>query len=503
MTQENCNTAGYAAGISDETTDSQSLKNKDYLPLEKQVSEFNPAFKYLGFSLLLAFHYVVWFNPDSFLSTNLLSEKVTIAWLCNLVGTSLCMIAISLALGRSKRIQNQKLTIVMPLLLFVMALAQGYLAPIIGEPLLLYVCAAISGILEGFILILWGECLVQSRAKFSVFHIGAMFGCTLFAAMVISLLMPPMGTPFFGGLLVLISGALLTSQSKRQTEQPVPLLPKEVSKTSFKTIVTVSAIAGITSIACYYLTAIIPWEVMPTGLFSFTLGVFVAAVLILLVSVFSSLFKDRATIFRMFPYYLVLVIISYALFITSQDFYFPAFLGVLCVSSLLEVSLIMYFGILTQRGFIAPATAFTYSVVSARFGIFLGNGLALFYEFNPSIAEALTEPTALIFICILAILLIPMVKRENNIVELTREPVKPAEIDTICREIALQFKLSEREAEILKLLAKGNTANGVANKLVISPHTVNTHIRHIYEKVGIHKRNELLEYINMRKSDNS
>ena len=493
----------YSTETSDESQDTQSLKNKDYLAFGKQVSEFNPAFKYLGFSLLLAFHYVVWFNPDSFVSTNLLSGKVTIAWLCNLVGTSLCMIAISISLGRSKRLQDQTLNIGMPLLLFAMALIQGYVAPIVGEPLLLYACAAISGIMEGFLLILWGECLVQSRAKFSVFHIGAMFGCVLFATMVIGILVPPVGTPFFGGLLVLISGALLTTQSRHQTEKPAPLLPKEASKTSFKTIVIVSVIASITSIACYYLTAIIPWEVMPAGLFSFTLGVFVAAVLILLVSVLSSLFKDKATIFRVFPYYLVLVIISYALFISSQDFYFPAFLGALCISSLLEVSLIMYFGILTQRGFIAPATAFTYSVVSARFGIFLGNSLALFYEFNPSIAEALTEPTALIFICIVAILLIPMVKRENNIVELTREPVKPAEIDTICREIALQFKLSEREAEILKLLAKGNTANGVANKLVISPHTVNTHIRHIYEKVGIHKRNELLEYINMRKSDNS
>ena len=161
----------------------------------------------------------------------------------------------------------------------------------------------------------------------------------------------------------------------------------------------------------------------------------------------------------------------------------------------------MYFGFLMQRGFFSPAMAFTLSVASARLGIFVGNGLALGFEFNPELAQVATDPTALAFVCLLAFLLIPITKRENSILELTSAPVKPAEIEVICQEVSQEFALSEREAEILKLLAKGNTANGIANKLVISPHTVNTHIRHIYDKVGIHKRSELLEYINMRKDD--
>lgn len=42
----------------------------------------------------------------------------------------------------------------------------------------------------------------------------------------------------------------------------------------------------------------------------------------------------------------------------------------------------------------------------------------------------------------------------------------------------------------------GITTDNVAKKLVISPYTVNTHIRHVYEKIGIHKRSELIDYIN-------
>lgn len=144
----------------------------------------------------------------------------------------------------------------------------------------------------------------------------------------------------------------------------------------------------------------------------------------------------------------------------------------------------MYFGILMQRGFFSPAVAFTLSAVSARLGIFVGNGIALGFEINPELAQIATDPVALAFVCLLAFLIIPLTKRETSILELTSTPVKPTEIEAICQEVSTEFTLSERETEILKLLAKGNTANGIANKLVISPHTVNTHIRHIYDKGG-------------------
>lgn len=58
-----------------------------------------------------------------------------------------------------------------------------------------------------------------------------------------------------------------------------------------------------------------------------------------------------------------------------------------------------------------------------------------------------------------------------------------------------------RETEIVMLIARGFTTDNVAKKLVVSPYTVNTHIRHVYEKVGIHKRSELIDYINRTGSD--
>ncbi|TXS58195.1 response regulator [Streptomyces sp. t39] len=48
--------------------------------------------------------------------------------------------------------------------------------------------------------------------------------------------------------------------------------------------------------------------------------------------------------------------------------------------------------------------------------------------------------------------------------------------------------LSERELEVLRLIAEGNTNRQVAGKLVISQATVKTHLLHIYEKLGVNDR---------------
>lgn len=487
---------------SEEATKGKSSRNNEQRRLIKPGYEYNPAVKYLGFSLLLSYHYVLWFNSESFYPIPLLDEKITIGWLVNLLGTSLAMIVVALVLKRSNHLSSIKmLDKVVPLVLIAITLVLESIAPSLGNPVLLYGLSMIAGAFEGLMLILWGESLVRSNAKFSVIHIGATFGCTVFACMVLGLIMPNFAIPIFTVILVAISGVLLVMQSGTLENDYVTLLPKKAAKPAMKTVAVVCMIGFVTSIACYYLTAIIPWENMPTQIFTFTMGVFAAAVMILFVCVICSFTKEKASIFKIFPYYLVLVIACLATFILSEDLYLVSFLGALCISSLIEVSLIMYFGILMQRGFFSPAMAFTLSVASARLGIFVGNGLALGFEFNPEVAQVATDPTALAFVCLLAFLLIPITKRENSILELTSAPVKPAEIEVICQEVSQEFALSEREAEILKLLAKGNTANGIANKLVISPHTVNTHIRHIYDKVGIHKRSELLEYINMRKDD--
>lgn len=50
--------------------------------------------------------------------------------------------------------------------------------------------------------------------------------------------------------------------------------------------------------------------------------------------------------------------------------------------------------------------------------------------------------------------------------------------------------LSERETEILQLLAKGMSFSEIGEILTISPHTVTAHIKKIYRKLQVHSRGE-------------
>ncbi|HSH82039.1 MAG TPA: LuxR C-terminal-related transcriptional regulator [Herpetosiphonaceae bacterium] len=55
--------------------------------------------------------------------------------------------------------------------------------------------------------------------------------------------------------------------------------------------------------------------------------------------------------------------------------------------------------------------------------------------------------------------------------------------------------LSAREVEVLRLLADGLTYAQIAEQLVISPHTVNTHLKTIYSKLGVTSRSAATRFV--------
>ena len=55
------------------------------------------------------------------------------------------------------------------------------------------------------------------------------------------------------------------------------------------------------------------------------------------------------------------------------------------------------------------------------------------------------------------------------------------------------YALSTREAEVMSLLARGHTVSSIAESLFISANTVRTHSKHIYAKMDVHSKFELME----------
>ncbi len=53
--------------------------------------------------------------------------------------------------------------------------------------------------------------------------------------------------------------------------------------------------------------------------------------------------------------------------------------------------------------------------------------------------------------------------------------------------------ISERELEVLELLAEGHSNKEIAARLFVSPHTVKTHLAHIYGKLEVSRRTEAVQ----------
>lgn len=78
------------------------------------------------------------------------------------------------------------------------------------------------------------------------------------------------------------------------------------------------------------------------------------------------------------------------------------------------------------------------------------------------------------------------------------KPIEPPYQDRLSKQAMLvrrYFRLSAREAEVMELIARGNTVARIAEMLVVSENTIRTHSKRIYTKLDVHKRQELRDLI--------
>ena len=74
-----------------------------------------------------------------------------------------------------------------------------------------------------------------------------------------------------------------------------------------------------------------------------------------------------------------------------------------------------------------------------------------------------------------------------------RQPATPdptAQPDVVRPSSALVEPLSERELEVLRLIAEGCTNPEIAQRLFLALNTVKVHTRNIYGKLGVHRRTQ-------------
>ena len=69
-----------------------------------------------------------------------------------------------------------------------------------------------------------------------------------------------------------------------------------------------------------------------------------------------------------------------------------------------------------------------------------------------------------------------------------------------CRAVIERYGLTEREGEIMIMFAKGRNLPYVQEELCLSKSTVSTHRQHIYQKLGVHSGQEMIDLIQEEKA---
>lgn len=71
-------------------------------------------------------------------------------------------------------------------------------------------------------------------------------------------------------------------------------------------------------------------------------------------------------------------------------------------------------------------------------------------------------------------------------------------MEAVYDSIAAEYGLSAREREVMSMLAEGYTRAFIRDMLGVSDGTARAHIAHVYAKMNIHRKDDLLEYVDSR-----
>lgn len=134
------------------------------------------------------------------------------------------------------------------------------------------------------------------------------------------------------------------------------------------------------------------------------------------------------------------------------------------------------------------------ALASAAMGA--GYGLAstiLTIAENPGITNAFTTSITYLLVVGAVLILVNLSKIWNRMDGENSATAEALQADL--RAMGEAFGLTNREIDVFELLVSQSTTTDIAKRLYITSNTLNTHVKRIYTKLGVHSRNELKEHV--------
>lgn len=148
----------------------------------------------------------------------------------------------------------------------------------------------------------------------------------------------------------------------------------------------------------------------------------------------------------------------------------------------------------------SPLRYFGFLTAAKNFGYALGLALATLAlgALDAQIIQVATfVPILLLALIVCFFWLFPERTIDNlfNALPSDQNALRESSLERSARAVAALHKLTPRETEVFLLMAKGRNLSVIMAKLHISKGTAHTHMTHVYQKLGVHGQQELIEMV--------
>ncbi len=142
------------------------------------------------------------------------------------------------------------------------------------------------------------------------------------------------------------------------------------------------------------------------------------------------------------------------------------------------------------------------SLATFFFGVTIGWAVGTvshqFFDNSGSFYSTVFLALSIVLVAKIAYDAMPKKKTENALLIGKHDDAQLGRWRESCKAICIENNLSKRQEEVFSYLAKGRNATFIANDLVISEHTAKAHIYRIYQKIGVHTQQELIDAVEGR-----
>ena len=449
--------------------------------------------RYLGLGLLIAWVYCSWFSGSIFGPGNDAAAISTLR-------VSLLFSAVGLAV---LVFRPRKRTPLSPVTIFLSALIvtlTTFLSSFLSEGPALLAISAAGGFVSAVLWVAWGELLCQIGQDITESCIPA--SLVVFAvACIVVYIMP---APFSGILSALLPLASCVMLLLGRNSQPSDFLfpaAKEPFSHVFPSLAKLALCSMTCSAANGFVVTVTSFGLGEAFFSTESLLLFyiVGGIAAAIISLLSLTFASRLNFSLLYQCVIPLIVFSLSLKALGGTNNTALALVLACTASLcVDALFYAIFARITMQRFCLPSETFGIFRAAAQAGFLIGGLLSAW-----SVAEGIDSlAMSLGFICICVVMLplfLHLQKRFDTAP--ADEQERPADSASsiqgkdVLLEIIDAYKLSAREAEVLRFLSKGRSVPYMREAMTLSKSTIETHIKHIYAKVDVHSKQELIDLI--------